>query len=384
MKILVVDHNAIDPTHRGVYTRIASAPGVELSLIVPNRWHDGFRMIHFEKGPGIATFPAIPLDVYLPTRTHRLVYRGLGKELRRFRPDIFYMNAEPENFQTWQAAGLVRYNRNIRLVCSSWRNIDHVAIGYPYRFGWLHRRIESVVLRRTDHLVCFTSEGPSLFGRHGFGRTSHISPAIDITLFSGEKSGTIARSGDVFTVGFVGRCVHEKGIDLLLRALARLDRRVRGRIVGDGPDRPALIRLADELGLGERVEWKSGVSRQDVPAILRTMDVLVLPSRTTSMWKEQFGRILAEAMASGIPVIGSRSGEIPHVIGDCGLLFDEENDAELAGLIGRIRDESDLRSTLVSNGLRRCQDQFSITSQAAGYLALFQSLADTPVSAGIS
>ena len=67
----------------------------------------------------------------------------------------------------------------------------------------------------------------------------------------------------------------------------------------------------------------------EVPAVLRALDVLVLPSLTTPSWKEQFGRVLQEAMACAIPVVGSDSGEIPHVIGDAGLVTPEGDAAAL-------------------------------------------------------
>ena len=67
------------------------------------------------------------------------------------------------------------------------------------------------------------------------------------------------------------------------------------------------------------------VGHDDVPEHLNAMDVMCAPSQTTARWREQFGRMLIEAMACGVPVLASRSGEIPHVVGDAGLLVDERD-----------------------------------------------------------
>ena len=63
------------------------------------------------------------------------------------------------------------------------------------------------------------------------------------------------------------------------------------------------------------------IPSDQVAVEMRKLHALVLPSRTTPRWKEQFGRVLIEAMACGVPPVGSDSGEIPHVIDDAGLVF---------------------------------------------------------------
>jgi glycosyltransferase involved in cell wall biosynthesis len=93
----------------------------------------------------------------------------------------------------------------------------------------------------------------------------------------------------------------------------------------------------------------------------RRMDVLVLPSRTTHKWKEQFGRVLVEAMASSTPVIGSDSGEIPNVIGDAGLVYPEGDARALAHEITRIRKDEDLHHELVAKGLERVRNYYTWT-----------------------
>ena len=81
-----------------------------------------------------------------------------------------------------------------------------------------------------------------------------------------------------------------------------------------------LIATAAELGLAERVHLPGVIHNSDLPAFMNALDVFVLPSETRSNWREQFGRVIVEAMSCGVPVIGSDSGEIPTVLGDAGLI----------------------------------------------------------------
>jgi len=104
------------------------------------------------------------------------------------------------------------------------------------------------------------------------------------------------------------------------------------------------------------------------------MDALVLSSRTLPNWKEQFGRVLVEAMACGVPVIGARSGEIPHVIGDAGLIVPEEDsDALRAGLLQLMQDD-ELRRDLGRRGRQRVLERFTQAQIAAETVDVYRSL----------
>ena len=111
-------------------------------------------------------------------------------------------------------------------------------------------------------------------------------------------------------------------------------------MAGGGPQQADLERLAVQLDLGQHVVFLGRVGSTDMPAFFASIDVLVVPSRTMPTWKEQFGRVLVEAMACQTPVIGSDSGEIPHVIGDAGLVFPEGDAQALASHLLRLAGDS--------------------------------------------
>jgi glycosyltransferase involved in cell wall biosynthesis len=165
--------------------------------------------------------------------------------------------------------------------------------------------------------------------------------------------------------------------------VAQLTFEFRLDIVGDGPGLPAWQILAENLGIASRVCWNGSMARDLIPRWLGSLHLLVLPSRTGTTWKEQFGRVLAEAMASGVPVVGSDSGEIPYVIGDAGLVFPEGNAAGLASSIDSIYRMPGLRERLVARGRERCSGVFSVEAQLPNYLGLFRSLTNARKSPGI-
>jgi glycosyltransferase involved in cell wall biosynthesis len=108
------------------------------------------------------------------------------------------------------------------------------------------------------------------------------------------------------------------------------------------------------------------------------MDLLVAPSQTTWHWKEQFGRMLIEAFACGVPVIGSDSGEIPHVIGDAGRVVPERDVAGWAEAIVELLERPELRAELAGRGLARSR-AYSVTALAEQYRGYYRWLAEQPV-----
>jgi glycosyltransferase involved in cell wall biosynthesis len=163
----------------------------------------------------------------------------------------------------------------------------------------------------------------------------------------------------------VGRLVEEKGVDLLLEALAGLEGMWRAYVLGSGPANGALQAQAQRLGLADRVSFDGWIPSAQMPAYYRQLDVLVLPSRTRPNWKEQFGRALVEAMACGVPVVGSDCGEIPNVIGDAGLIFPEGQVAALREHLAQLLHDLDLRADLARRGRERVLERYTQAQVAA-------------------
>jgi glycosyltransferase involved in cell wall biosynthesis len=219
--------------------------------------------------------------------------------------------------------------------------------------------MESSVLNNADFAIMGNRESVSVWQGKGYKGPYEIIPqfGVSINRFKRQEQRTRGRE---FVIGTAGRrLVREKGIGLIIKSVAGLSGAWQLRIAGEGPERHALEQLSADFGLGHQVYFDGLISSEDMPAYLNQLDALVLASRTMPNWKEQFGRVLIEAMACEVPVIGSDSGEIPNVIGPAGLIFPEDDAEALRKLIQSLMDDEKGRIELSKSGLQRVLANFT-------------------------
>jgi glycosyltransferase involved in cell wall biosynthesis len=345
--------------------------GVELTALVPASWREPRVGVLRLERRYTAGYRLEALPIALNGHHHLHFYPTLGRVLRRLRPQVLHIDEESFNLATFQAMQLgVRLGA--RCCFYNYANIDH---WYPPPFSLFER----YNFRHAAHALACNQEAATIIRRHGYGGPLTIVPqfGVDPELFKprqeARRNGGAGKGGR-FTVGYLGRLVPEKGILDLVEAFAGLDDRARLRLVGDGSQRPAIERRIAELGLGERAAILPAVGSTEVPTTLAAFDALVLPSRTTPSWKEQFGRVLIEAMSCGVPVLGSSSGEIPHVIGDAGLVFPEGDLMSLRGSLARLAADPALRADLAARGRARVLAQFTQAAVAARHVAIYREM----------
>jgi glycosyltransferase involved in cell wall biosynthesis len=162
-----------------------------------------------------------------------------------------------------------------------------------------------------------------------------------------------------FTVGYAGRLVESKGLFDLLAAVRELSAPVELVLIGEGELR---AQLEGQAIPGSTVRILDRLSHEQMASGYAQLDVLVLPSHTTATWKEQFGRVIVEALWCGVPVVGSDSGEIPWLIGltGGGLIFPEGDRGALAERLQRVRAQPELRRELAETGRAAVERLFSV------------------------
>lgn len=343
---------------------IAAHEGVELAVVVPPVWEDpaGPQTLERSHTEGYRLF-VDPLR--FNGNYHLHYYPRLARRLDQFRPDILHMDEEPYNVATWMGIRQAKA-RGIPSLFFSWQNINRP---YPPPFRWM----EQWVLRHADYALLGNEAAVEVWREKGYNGPYRVIPqfGVDPDLFHPPARRD---SGRALTIGAAGRLVPEKGLDILLRAAAGLPGIWQMRIAGEGPERGALERLALELGIGKRVVFDGAIPSTQMPAYLRELDVLVLPSRTLSRWKEQFGRILVEAMAAEVAVVGAASGEIPHVIGEAGLIFAEGDVRALRSCLQLLLQEPGLRDRLGARGRERVLHNYTQAQIAAATVDVYRSL----------
>ena len=280
-----------------------------------------------------------------------------------------HVDEEPYNLATWHSLRLAR-RFGARTLFFSWQNLLR---RYPWPFSYFERE----VLRAADAAIAGNQEAKAVWQAKGYAGPIAVIPqfGVDLEVFRPVERPAAAGAPRPFVAGYAGRLVRDKGVDILLRAAARLPAEVHLRIVGAGPEQAGLRRLASRLGLAGRVAWLPLVPSEQMPGQFAQCDCLVLPSRTRPNWKEQFGRVLIEAMACGVPVIGADSGEIPNVIGQAGWLFPEGDVQALAERLRQLWQQPEARARLAALGRQRVQALYSQRRIAEETVAVYRDLA---------
>jgi glycosyltransferase involved in cell wall biosynthesis len=249
-------------------------------------------------------------------------YRGLEEALRG--ADIVH-SAELGVWFSGQPA-VLKERLGFRLVLTVWETIPFGETFRAFR-GRAYRR---QALEHADLYLAATERARRCLLLEGVpaARIEVSPPGVDVARFGRASREPPAEH----VVVSPGRLVWEKGHYDVLRAVASLERPPRVLLVGAGPERERLLGYAGELGLGGRVEARA-VPHAEMPAVFAAASCVVLASLPVPLWEEQFGMVLAEAMAAGAPILASSSGAIPEVLGPRAQLFVPGDWPELSRLL---------------------------------------------------
>ena len=171
---------------------------------------------------------------------------------------------------------------------------------------------------------------------------------------------------------FLGRLISEKGVDVLLRALARLNtgkRRYRLCVIGDGPERRSLEALAQQLGVAADVHFAGMQTKAKLLEFVARARIAVLPST----WEEPFGGVATELLAAGKNMIVSRNGALSEIVADAGLTFKNGHDEDLSRAMLRLVTDEDLQQKQLEAAKERLRD-FDEEALIDQYLKLFNAL----------
>ena len=309
VRVLRVSHGARDPQFRG-RDRALVAAGADLTLVVPSEWAEPSS----ESGAIEDSFPIVELPVRRSGDMNRHRYRdgdAIRRLLREVRPDVVDLHAEP-----FSAAGhqwLEHVAADTPVVMYTAQNIDK---RYPPPFSWYERR----ALRRVAGFYPCSRQAAAVIRGKGFGGVVDVLPlGYHESLFHpGRQSVDDAE----IVLMLVGRLVPEKGLVDAVAVLSRLSsvRPARLVVIGSGPDATRAVEAAEAVGVGDRLEimpWQSGSA---LAAAYRRAHIVLVPSRATERWVEQFGRVIVEAQASGAVVAAYDSGAIAEAGGEAALL----------------------------------------------------------------
>ena len=300
--------------------------------------------------------------------TGHFYIHGLKKAIREVNPDIIHLEEEPWSNVAAQIHLIKKiYFLKFKLIVFTWENLD-------LNLRKIYKITEKITFRNADLLIAGGKTSKDRLLRHGARPESvRILPqfGLDPELF---RLPIDNERNKIFTIAYIGRIVHLKGADLAIKSFLNLKGDWKAIFVGSGNMKNEILELTKKLSLQKKIEFIDWVDHYDIPDFMRKAHVLVVPSRTTPNWAEQFSHPLIEAMSSGTVPIGSDSGEIPHVIGEEGLIFKEDDYISLQNAIQTLMDNPELLKKLSQAGRKKILTQFSWKSIAEKTIEFYKEI----------
>ena len=327
-KILVVSHTYVTPMNQRKLQAMARC-GFDVYLLTPSVVKDTLREIHLEVLAG-AKFKVFPVRSYFGIHNSLRIYNSsdIRKALNEIRPDFVLVEQEPYSLSTFQ---VMREKKTFgfKTLLFTFQNIFK---NYPFPFS----TIESKNLKLADLLIVGNDDALSVWKKKGMPADKIVVlPQVGVDFdefFAKDNLEAKAVFGlKNFVVGYAGRFVEEKGLSVLIKAMSYLeDLPLTLVLAGRGPYKAQLVSEIQSLGLSEKIKFIEGLTHEQMPSLMNALDIFVLPSLARKHWREQFGHVLIEAMACGVPCIGTETDPIDVVIGDGGLTFKMGDALDLA------------------------------------------------------
>lgn len=284
---------------------------------------------------------------------------GLENKLNNF--DLVHVRETYFHFSVQAIkAKLAGKAKKVLVTCSETIPFNHETI-------WGRKKFKQIVRDNADHFHCLTEKAKKTLIAEGVNKNkiTVIPYGIDLEHFKFQKRQFRT---DKINLLFIARQEVQKGVFTLLKSWQKLklDKRFNLRVVGKG----SLAHLWRKEGIQpEFVPYKQ------VPKLMHWADILILPSQKDKYWEEYFGMVLLEAMAMGLPIIGSDCGVISEVVGDAGIIVPQKNPDLLYNAIISLSKDLNKRQALSKNGLKRAQTNFSADKQALKLKKLYEKIA---------
>jgi glycosyltransferase involved in cell wall biosynthesis len=368
-KILMISYTSfIQKFYQTLPLQIARQSGWKITVLVPPFWKElwsaGKKFLEKSEDE---MYKLVTGKILFAGNLHLAVfYSHLKWLLKNIKPDIIDLEDEPFNLGSYQIIFYRNhYSPNSKVVLRSSQNLYK---NYPIPFNF----IERYVLKQTEAILVRNQMAMDVLLKKGYhGNLKKITHGVNSDVFQPgylpELSQQINPENKPL-IGYVGALEAYKGIHHLIQAAEGLNCKLL--LIGDGRYKKSLMELVNQTQVD--TQFVPSVTHEEVAQFMNCMDIFVLPSLTMPNLMEKFGRVLIEAMSSGIAVLGSSSGEIPNVIGDSGLVFKEGDIADLhKKLEYLIRNESK-RNELGWKARKRVQQKYSWKHIAKETILVYQ------------
>lgn len=366
MNVLVVGHTYISAINRDKWKALAALyPHSNITVVIPKRWPATLFnhiidpvALNKENTPNL-TF--IALDTFFQGSEVRYLYypRQLYHVIKTSQPDIIH---------TEQGDGALSYTQCIvtarllglrpKFVFFTWINWS-AAPSRLHRIFW--HPIQRYNLTRSHGALTGNSQARDLLEKKGCSKPITVLAQLGVNQKVFYPLNEQKINLETKTITFVGRLVPEKGVFLLLEAFTRLQEYHASwqlNFIGDGPAKDQLCQTIKEVN-NLQIKHCTPCTHHEVADKLRTTDIFVLPSYDTATWKEQFGHVIIEAMACGIPVIASTGGAIPEVVGNAGIICKQNDINDLTQCLRLFMHDEKIRKNYAKKGIALVSERYT-------------------------
>jgi glycosyltransferase involved in cell wall biosynthesis len=291
--------------------------------------------------------------------------------LEKVKPNYIYIHGEFWEGIAHQFLWHYRFQRMPRIVAHVFTN--HIKGKTPVlssRWPFLSRtRLKQIFLwSRLNGVAAAATKSMECARRIGLPRNVPVKVAY-LPVFGPENAATEGirlpwQRDSSFTIGFAGLLSEQKGWKVLLAALERLPDKFKVVLVGDGEQREELLESLKKPKISGRAYYAGLLPRHILLATYSLFDVFVLPCVSLPCSVEQAPNVVAEAMACGVPIVGSDSGGVPELVGQGGLIVPERDPDALAKAIFKMSEDKQLRKRSIAWGLERYRNHYSCEAYA--------------------
>ena len=375
-RVLWIWHAAVVAEYQKPLDALA-ARGWDVHLLVPRRWPErGGQMTPLERRTGPPGVTIHPARTWFTGFYYIYLFPGLLGTLLRLRPDVLHVYEEAHSLlpalilllRPW----LERlWGRRVPVILYAAQN---VVKPYPWPFA----RCEAFCFRHADMILpCGEWVAATLRAKGYRGPLRVVPLPSDPTVFAPDGAArcrgraALGLADATVLIGYAGKLAEEKGVGQLLDAFLRLPGLPHLVFAGGGPEAVGLRARAVAAGVAERVHLPGGVAHEALVDYLNAADIWVVPSQTRPNWREQFGRVAVEAMACGLPVVVTASGELPRVVGPAGRVVPEGDVPALAAALADLAADPAARARLGRAARARVLACYTPTQAAALYAAAY-------------
>jgi glycosyltransferase involved in cell wall biosynthesis len=387
INLVIISHAYVYTPYREKIEALAKYKDLKITLITPEFGLEGGGQKVYTAPYEGKKYKHIILSGYFTGKLNFFIFKNLKKTLNEINPDIIMLE---EEYWTQVAAQVTYVTKKFipqtQLILLSQENICHIweeegkSVYQRFRYKSFHL-LEKFIIPKLDGLVFQFPEVWQDFEQRMLAlkfkgiKGTFPQLGVDYDRFAKSVSDNQIKfireklniEPDTFVYGYIGRITKEKGIEDMIYALAGWNKpKTKVLIIGNGDAEylEELHQLIEKLNLNHIINIHPAIPFDDIPTYFQILDISILLSHTTPIWKEQFGRVLVESMAAGTPVIGSDSGAIPLVIEKTGYIVMEKDILSIREALLEAYSNKAKYSKLSKLGQKRAAEKFSYTAIA--------------------